>query len=288
MKTSPISGAFWIFLAAATSSIGGMCFLSIPLPTLATNSLRCAMAAGLSFIFLKWDQIPFKINFSTLLGGLCFALTTQFFSLAVPLAGAGISTLLLNTSPLFILFFQFLFFKKVPSWLQGLCCLFAFSGIWLIVQNHTAIKSLWGIAFGLASGACYSGIFFAAQGKNAQPASAFLIGQILGAFCGSIFLINAPLHNLTLSGVGFLLLLGFVQLGLSYRCMAKGLPTASPLTASLICSIEPVLAAIWASIFAKEAITIPFILGSSLVIAGIVLQQLAPFYSQKTKQSLSA
>lgn len=282
MKHSNISGFLWVAAAAITSSIGGVCFLSIPLPTLASNSLRCGIAALLSLFFLKKDKAAFRLNFSTLSAGLCFALTTQFFSLAVPLAGAGVSTLLLNTSPLFILLWNVLFFKKAPLPQQVVAATMALLGIWMIVQNHTVQGNLWGIVFGLCSGACYSGIFFAAQGTNAHPPSAFLLGQTISALCGSIFLLGAPWQQLTFGSVACILLLGLVQLGLSYRCMAKGLASTSPLAAGLICSIEPVLAALWANIFAKEPISLFFVLGSILVLGGIAIQQCSTFTLTKT------
>ena len=274
MKQSSITGAFWIAAAAAMSSIGGVCFLLIPLAPLASNAIRCFLAATVSLFFLKKDHLSLKINFSTLFAGICFALTTQFFSLAVPLAGAGISTLLLNTSPFFILLFTAITQKKIPCPHQIVAAILTLTGIWLIVKQGSSQTSVLGILFGLLSGICYSGIFFAAKGKNSHAPSAFFLGQLLGGICGSIFLLDAPWHQLTLFSVIALLVLGVVQLGLSYRCMAKGLLTASPLTASLTCSIEPILAAFWAALFAHEGITISFALGSALVLFGILLQQI--------------
>ncbi len=274
MKSSARTGAIWIGAAAAMSSIGGVCFLLIPLSPLCSNAIRCFLAAAVSLFFLKKDKISLKVNFSTLFAGICFALTTQFFSLAVPLAGAGSSTLLLNTSPFFILIFTSIAEKKIPRPQQLAAFLLTLSGIWLIVRQGGSSSSFWGIVFGLLSGICYSGIFFAAQGKDSHAPSAFFLGQLLGGICGSIFLLDAPWNRLTPFSVAALLILGIVQLGLSYRCMAKGLATAAPFTASLICSIEPILAALWAALFAHEQCSVFFVLGAALVLCGIFVQQL--------------
>ncbi len=281
MNPRRLIGCFWIFAAAAASSIGGVCFLSIPLMSLASNSIRCGIAAIISILFLKKDGKRFCCNPTTLVGGLCFALTTQFFSLAVPLAGAGISTLLLNTSPLFVLLFQSIANKKIPALYQIGCAVLVLTGIFVLVQNRQSQGSLLGVLFGLCSGACYSGIFLAAQGVNADAPSAFLTGQLLGCLVGLPFLFRSNFGALSFTSILALATLGIVQLGLSYRCMAKGLLITPPLTASLICNIEPVLAALWAAIFVGEQLGPSFVVGSGMVLCGIVAQQVFSQHNPK-------
>ena len=281
MNSKPLAGFAWLFTAAALSSIGGVCFLWIPLMPLAANGVRCGIAALISLYFLKKDHQRLAFSYSTFFGGLCLALTTQCFSLAVPLTGAGISTLLLNTSPLFVLLFQSVKRKKIPAAHQISCAALVLAGIFVLVKNGQTNGSLLGILFGLCSGACYSGVFFSAQGKSSHAPSAFCIGQLL-VFFGSVpFLFSADWHSLTPPSFAALAALGIFQLGLSYRCMAKGLAIASPLAASLICSTEPALAALWAALFAGEHLGISFIMGSAMVLSGIFLQQLLAQHKPK-------
>ena len=230
------AGPALLALAALLSSLGGAGFaLAAPVHPLAVNAVRCLTAAGVSAVFFAADRRLPRLCFSTAWGGLCLALTTQLFALAAPLAGAGTATLLLNTSPLFVLLAQCAAQKKPPR-----------SG-----QLQAAVLVIGGVAV---------------------VASAFFWGQLLAGLADLPFLAASQPLTWPARSWAAGLVLGLVQLGLCYRCMAKGLAITPPLTASLVCTLEPVLAPLW-GLWAGQRLPVSFWLGTALVLAGILRQK---------------
>lgn len=266
-----LPGPVLLVLAAVLSSLGGAGFaLAAPVHPLAVNAVRCLTAAGVSALFFIQDRALPRLNLSTLCGGLCLALTTQLFALAAPLAGAGTATLLLNTSPLFVLLFQAAAQKKPPRGRQLQAAILVILGVGVVAGGR---PGPWlGLAAGLASGACYAGVFLAGQGPNAAPASAFFWGQLLAGLADLPFLAASHPLSWPPRALAAGLVLGLVQLGLCYRCMAKGLAATPPLTASLLCALEPVLAPLW-GLLAGQPLTAGFWVGTALVLAGILRQK---------------
>lgn len=265
------AGPALLALAALLSSLGGAGFaLAAPVHPLAVNAVRCLTAAGVSAVFFAADRRLPRLCFSTAWGGLCLALTTQLFALAAPLAGAGTATLLLNTSPLFVLLVQCAAQKKPPRSGQLQAAVLVIGGVAVVAGCRPGPWQ--GLAAGLASGACYAGVFLAGQGPKADPASAFFWGQLLAGLADLPFLAASQPLTWPARSWAAGLVLGLVQLGLCYRCMAKGLAITPPLTASLVCTLEPVLAPLW-GLWAGQRLPGGFWLGTALVLAGILRQK---------------
>ena len=67
-----------------------------------------------------------------------------------------------------------------------------------------------------------------------------------------------------------LLVLGMMQLGLGHVLLCIGLKTTPPVMASLVSGIEPVLNPIWVSLFFEEAIGKYAMIGTVIVIGGVL------------------
>ena len=279
MSRSGKNGLFLLFCATCRCSSGGVGFAGIPFPPLAANGLRCASAAGLSACFLRRDQQKLHLNAATLTGGLCLALTTNLFALAVPLAGPAAATLLLNTSPLFVAGILWVKHKKCPPMRQLAAAVLAVGGVAIAAGGMPGRMA--GLAVGLASGACYAGVFCAGQGQNAHPPSAFFLGQCVGAAAGLPFLALVRPAQVTPAALGAAAVLGLVQLGYSYRLLAKGMALSGPMAASVVCSLEPVLGTVW-----------PWLLGGGApglrMAAGAALLALAAVTANSTDGSAPA
>ena len=273
------SGFLLLFCATCMFSIGGVCFAFIPFHPLAANGMRCFIAAGLSLYFLKKDAKKLRLNTATLLGGVCLALTTNLFALAVPLAGPAAATLLLNTSPLFVAGILWIQHKKRPPIFQLAAAVLAVGGVAIAAGGMPG--QITGLVTGLASGACYAGVFCAGQGQNAHPASAFFLGQCFGAAAGLPFLLFVRPEQITPTALGAVGVLGLVQLGYSYRLLAKGIARSGPMAASVVCSLEPVLGTVW-----------PWLLGNGApgmrLAAGAALLALAAITANSTSESAPA
>ena len=74
--------------------------------------------------------------------------------------------------------------------------------------------------------------------------------------------------------VGYVLVLGIVQFGLSYVFLSRGLDRVSPVTASLTSTIEPILNPILVAIFCGETIGMLSIFGAVLVIGSATVYNL--------------
>lgn len=263
MNKTGKNGLFLLFCATCMFSIGGVCFACIPFHPLAANGMRCAIAAGLSIYFLRRDGQKLRLNAATLTGGLCLALTTNLFALAVPLAGPAAATLLLNTSPLFVAGILWVRHKKCPPMRQLAAAVLAVGGVAIAAGGMPG--QMTGLAVGLASGACYAGVFCAGQGQNAHPPSAFFLGQCIGAAAGLPFLAFVRPDQITPLALGAAAVLGLVQLGYSYRLLAKGMALSGPMAASVVCSLEPVLGTVWPWLLGGGAPGIRMAAGAALL-----------------------
>ncbi len=208
----------------------------------------------------------------------CYFMTIEYSSLSM-------ASILLYTAPIFVMMFSVILFKERLNTTKVISLALAFAGCLfvtgVIAQNAT-VNTL-AILFGLGSGVCYAlySIFSRlALDRGYSPLTITLYTFIFSGFASVLVIDVKPVVGLmTKSTCDFLFCVLFAVLSsvLPYVAYTLGLKYIKPSTASIVASIEPVVATITGALVFEEAVEFPYgYIGIALVILSIVLINLTP------------
>ena len=266
--TASQRGTLFVAISAALYSIGGLCIKVIPWNGMSINGGRTAIALVVIGAYLLWTKHPLRLNRWVALGALSVFGTNALFSLANKLTTAANAIVLQFTVPIFVMLFSALFFRKKPQKLDLAACAVVLGGILFFFLDSLEMGGGLGNFLALLSGVSYAGVFLMNDMPDSDAISSVFWGDVLSAVTGLPFLAHET--EFTATAVFSLVILGAFQVGVAYVLLCIGLKTTSPVTASLISGIEPVLNPILVAIFYKEAIGAYAMVGAAIVIGGVV------------------
>lgn len=246
-------------------------------------AVRCIVAAILFAItMLIADRKAFKIKLrdawcfvgcgivSLLVFGLCYFKAMDYMSLSN-------AAILLYTAPCFVIIISAVLFKEKITPKKIAAMLMAFAGCCLVSGIGTGDEiSAIGLALGLCSGLCYAlysifSRFAINRGYSAFTInfySCLLAGIGATAVGGTDFI---PLISLTPSNLLFAVATGLVTCFLPYLLYTYGLIGIENGKASIMASIEPVVATLCGVFIYNEGLTVMSTVGILLVLSAIVL-----------------
>ena len=236
----------------------------------------------LGLVLLLLDRSVFRIELrhlpyffgtgviSILLFTLCYFTAQQMTSLAV-------AAILLYTAPAFVVALSAVLFREKLTTGKLTALILAFlgctlvSGIWSGGLSVTAIGLLLGIGSGFFYG-LYS-IFGRYALAHYQPLTVTFY-TFLFAGVGSLFLIRpAELMPCLTSGSSLLLILGLVVIStvLPYVFYTRGLARIESGKASILASVEPVVASLVGVIVFQEPMSIAILLGLACILISVYI-----------------
>lgn len=246
-------------------------------------AVRCIVAAILFAItMLIADRKAFKIKLrdawcfvgcgivSLLVFGLCYFKAMDYMSLSN-------AAILLYTAPCFVIIISAVLFKEKITPKKIAAMLMAFAGCCLVSGIGTGDEiSAIGLALGLCSGLCYAlysifSRFAINRGYSAFTInfySCLLAGIGATAVGGTDYI---PLISLTPSNLLFAVATGLVTCFLPYLLYTYGLIGIENGKASIMASIEPVVATLCGVFIYNEGLTVMSTVGILLVLSAIVL-----------------
>ncbi len=249
-------------------------------------SIRMVISAVLFALFaLIFDRKLFKIKLRDLW---CFlgsgVLSVGFFSFcyfkAIDYSSLSVASILLYTAPIFVMIFSIILFKEKLTVKKGVSVVLAFMGCLFVTGVFTQgveINAV-AVAFGVMSGVCYAlySIFSRLALDRGYSPLTITLYTFIFAGVGSLCVIDVkPVMTLMTNSVSdFVFCIAFAILScvLPYVTYTLGLKYIAPSTASIVASIEPVVATITGAIIFKEAVSFPYgYVGIALVILSIVL-----------------
>ena len=263
-----IKGTVYIVITAILFSIGGACVKLVPWSPMAINSARNIISVIIIGIYLIKTKHKIVVNRYVLLGALCLCATTTLYVYANKLTTAANTIVLQFTAPIFVIFILWIFMKERPRKLEITTCLFVFSGIVCFFVDGLSSGNTLGNFLAILSGLSYAGVFMMKSMPDSDSFSSIIIGQALGAVIGVPFLFQET--DFSMPAITGIVLLGVFQLGLAYIFFSKGMETTSPVAASLIAAIEPILNPVWVAIFFKETVGALAVAGAVIVVGSIV------------------
>ena len=238
------------------------------------------MLVGLFF----FDRTALKIKVKDIW---CFvgtgALSVSFFNFCyfktITLTSLSVAAVLLYTAPAFVMVMSFFLFKESMTRIKVLALLVAFAGCVLVAGMGTGGGKLtgMGVLTGLGAGFGYAlySIFSRYALQRGYSSMTITFYTFLFATLCTVFLVDvSSIINIVeihpRIGIYGAFMILFVTL-FPYLCYTKGLSGMENGTASVIASIEPVVATVLGILIYKEEMTVINVLGMMFVLVSIMM-----------------
>lgn len=249
-------------------------------------ALRISLAAVIFAMFvLIYKPKLFKIRLRDLwcflgTGVVSVGVFTFCYFKSIELSSLSVAAVLLYTAPAFVMLLSLIFFKEKMTIMKGLSLVLAVLGCAMTtgVIGGDINVTLSGFLFGLGSGLCYAlySIFSRfALNRGYEPFTITLYTFFFAAVASIAVIDVRPVVAVMTSDAGsvfFALLFALLSCVLPYVFYTLGLKYISSATASIIATVEPVVATIVGACVFGEAIGIPFgYIGVALVFLSVVL-----------------
>jgi len=261
-----------LLMAALLWSLAGVLIKGLEWPALAVAGGRGVIAA----LFLMAVTRGLKFTWSPVQVGaaVAYAACTVTFVMANKLTTAANAILLQYTAPIWVALLGAWLLRERPTRADWLAIVATFGGMGLFFANELRWISVLGNFIGVLSGMSFAvmAILMRKQ-KDGSAVESIILGNLLAFVIGLPAIATAP--ALAAQGWLLLLVLGVVQLGLSYRFYAKAIRHVTALEAVLIPVIEPILNPLWVLLFFGERPGVLALVGGVIVLSGVTLRAVA-------------
>lgn len=260
-------------------------FGSIGFGSLQIVALRVSFTAVLTFIVLliydrKLLKIKLKDSWCFLGTGICGIMLFNFcYFKTIALTSLSVSAVLLYTSPIMVMVMSAFIFKEKVTKSKIIACTLALAGCVLVtgVLNKKLEVPLVSIITGLLAAlgyALYSIFSRFAYNKGYHPLTiivyTFIVTSI-GILPITDMTITEKFLSLDSHSIIMFVLMGIITSVLPYMFFTMGLKRVEASSASIMASIEPVVATIIGVIVLKENLCFLSVLGMLFVIASLVI-----------------
>ncbi|WP_157868132.1 carboxylate/amino acid/amine transporter [Pyrococcus abyssi] len=269
-------GYILVFLAASmwgTLGIFAKFLYKFNLSTYTIIFYRVTFALVFLFIYLKAKGMPILIPRERLKFYIIYAFFSifLFYSLyfyTVKISSVSFAVLMLYTAPAYSTIFGRLIFKEEITQRKLIAVALVIAGVLILNSGEISFTGK-AIAVGLASGLTYAlyGVF-AKMAVNKEEPEQVLFNVLL---IGAIFLLPFTSFKVPLQSVPYLLALAFFPTFLGYILYNRALKSVEVSRASVVATIEPVVAMVLAFLIFGEKLTIIQLIGASMIIGGAIL-----------------
>jgi len=250
-------------------SFGGLCLKFVQhWNAMSIIGLRALFAAIVFAIFRKGLKVRFTKG--NVLAAIFLASTTVLFVFANQLTTAAAAVLLQFTAPVFILFIEFIFYRKKPRLSEAMAVTFTILGIMLFFADQLDAGHLLGNVLAIISGLTFAFVFVCNKRPDTEPEQSVMLGFLINTVVWTPFAFFDPNITADLVPWGFVILMGTIQVGLAYVFFSIGIKRTSALLACLIVAIEPVLNPVWVALATPERPGRYALVGGIVIILTIV------------------
>jgi DME family drug/metabolite transporter len=206
------------------------------------------------------------------------------YAAAVQYASVAVAAVLLYTAPAWVIVLAALLFRETLTPQKGVAVLLTFVGVALVAGladvGNLNVSGL-GLATGLGAGFTYAtfSLFGKAALKNYAPTTTIFYGLLFGALFLLPFVWEAwdaflaPLNSV--QGWGWILYMGILPTAGSFWLYMAGLGYLGDAgRASVLATLEPVVAALLGFLLLNEGLSPVQLAGGGLVVVGIVISSL--------------
>ncbi len=265
-------GIVYMVLASLLFATGGLVLKWTDWNSLAVNGIRSLFGAVIIGGFMWGTKRRLVLNKTVLLGAVSYAVMTTLFVAANKMTAAGNVIVLQYTCPLWIMLLGFVFFHRKPTRREVLAIVFIGAGILCFFCDSLSSGHVAGDVLALLSGLFYGVLFMINSMQGGDALSSVFLGQIVGFLCFSPFSFSC---SWDLTNVLAIVWLGAFQVGFAYLFFSLGTALISPLQASLVSGLEPVLNPLLVAAFGFEQLTGLSLLGAAIVILSVLWYSLS-------------
>lgn len=279
MHSAHTRSVLQVVVAALCWSLAGVLIKGIAWPSLAIAGGRGLIAA--LFLLLTNRGLRFHFSRAQVLGAVAYAACTVTFCVATKLTTAANAILLQYTAPVWIALFGAWFLGERATRADWLMIVVALGGMTLFFRDGLEFGHATGDALGLASGVCFAAMIMALRRqKDTSASESIILGNLLAFVIGLPAIVHAPSPGL--HGWILLLLLGLVQLGVSYWLYARAIRHVTALEAALIPVIEPILNPVWVLLATSEKPAPLALVGGVIVLSAVTIRAVASIRAGRT------
>jgi drug/metabolite transporter (DMT)-like permease len=261
------NGLILLILPAILWSMGGLLIKSVQAPPMAIAGLRSLLAIPVLLILLRPSHLSFSRD--QILGAIFYCGTVTMFVAANKMTTAANAILLQYTAPVYVAILSITILREPIHRLDWVSIGLALLGMGLFFLDQLSTAHLWGNLMAILSGVSFGlMVVFLRKQKQAFPLGSILLGNLLTAAISSPFWMGVSIDAVSWR---YLILLGVVQLGLSYVLYAVAIRHVSAIEAIMVPVIEPILNPLWVWLFLNETPGPWAIPGGILVIAASIL-----------------
>lgn len=272
-KSKASLAPLFLFMSALFWSFGGVITKLIPWHGITVATIRGIISFALCLVFL--EGLQWQINKATALYAFCYFSQSLLFISAHKYTTAANATVLHNTSPLYIILFNALIYKRMPGFRDIGVAAVLFLGVILAVLGNMAGGGWLGNALALASAVFYAAVFFLNRMPGLEdPMQGITLGNAIYLFLIPLCLMDGEFLRPTVISWAAVVFMGFLSFG-AWLLFSKGISQTPALTASFITMSEPVMSPVWTYMFLGEKITRLSLLGCALVILTLLFYNIA-------------
>ncbi len=270
-----------VFLLVGASfcwSLGGLLIKAVPWSPLAVAGGRGLIAA--LFLIATNRGLRFHFSRDQVFAAFAYAACTITFCAATKLTTAANAILLQYTAPVWVALFGAWVLGERATRADWITIGVVLSGMTLFFAGGLELANVLGNSL-----AVMSGIFFAAmtialrKQKDGSVIESIILGNLIAFFVGLPWILEAP--ALDASGWTALILLGTVQLGVSYWLYARAIKHVTALEAVLIPVIEPILNPVWVLIAMGEKPTFLALVGGVIVLTAVTARAITSIRARR-------
>ncbi len=249
-----------------------MLIKGIAWPPLAIAGGRGLIAA--LFLLATNRGLRFHFSRAQVLGAVAYAACTVTFCVATKLTTAANAILLQYTAPVWIALLGAWFLGERATRADWAMIVVSLGGMALFFRDGLELGHAAGDTLGVLSGVCFAAMIMALRHqKDTSASESIILGNLLAFLIGLPWIARAPALNV--AGWTLLVLLGVVQLGVSYWLYARAIRHVTALEAVLLPVIEPILNPVWVLIALGEKPAPLALAGGTIVVAAVTLRALA-------------
>ena len=264
--------------------------------------MRLCFTFLLMFTYLLFfNRSAFRIKkifllYFLLTGSVGMVGSSLFYFYSIRLTSMSVAAVLMYTSPTIVVILSLFILRERLTWRKFVCCLMSFVGTALVsgLFSGEIKSSLVGVILGLMAGtsyALYSIFSGAAIVSGAKPLTVSLYSfAFAGTTMSIVMLVSGGFPDLisTVKGDPLIILIAIGQslitCLLPYVLYTIGIRYAGASNASIMSTVEVVVASIMGLVVYNQTIPLPGVLGIALVIGSVVVLNI-PF-SEKHLQKL--
>ncbi len=252
-------------------SSGGLLIKMLPLSPLAIAGMRSAIAACVMFLWVRrkgpMNPVWAPAQFGSIIS---YMFTVVLFVWATKQTTAANAILLQYTAPVWVAVFSAAIAKERLQRRDVIVVICVMLGMVVFFLDALSPGAVLGNLLAIASGVAFAGValFMRAQ-RGVSTTESIILGNMLTAVVCIPFAGGFP--PVSPDWIVPLVLLGTLQLGLSYLLYSWALAHVTALEAVLITVLEPLLNPLWVGLALGEMPSASAVVGGGIVVGAILL-----------------